>query len=184
MAGTVVSLKAREPRRHVSVQARMLAGDQWHDAAIHNVSRRGIMATCELPLRRGDYVELGSGGNVIVGRVLWARSGRFALRTQDDVDIEALTAPREPYAGPERRRTPRGAGGRTGHHAGDPGRDAVAESVERSRRLASLLQFAFLVLLALGGALLLVTAVATTLGEPMQRASSAMTLSSQEAGRP
>ncbi|MET0180518.1 MAG: PilZ domain-containing protein [Novosphingobium sp.] len=175
----VVSLKLREPRRRVYVQARMLAGDRWSDVTIQNVSRRGLMAYCSPAPARGDYVELRSGRQVIVGRVAWSTGGTFGLRAQDDIDIDQLTGktPGPAYSGVERRSAPRTA-------ARPKPKAPPDEAFERSRRIASLLNYVVFAMLAVGAAILLLTAVHSTLSDPLSRATRAMSAAAGPAGLP
>lgn len=46
--------KARHKRTSTRISARVKAGSVWGDAIVHNVSKRGMMITTDLPVRRGD----------------------------------------------------------------------------------------------------------------------------------
>ena len=125
--------KARHKRTSTRISARVKAGSVWGDAIVHNVSKRGMMITTDLPVRRGDYLDIRRGADVaIVGRVIWHAAGRIGLRTQDDVDLGSLSA--EPtrrkaaFGSDERRATPR---------------VDTRHRVDRSRQISSAIQYAF-----------------------------------------
>jgi len=143
---------SREPRQPVSIGGRFNIGGGWRDLHIRNISPRGIMAACADPPTRGDYVELRCGPQVIVARVVWVRDGRFGARTQDKIDLSALTGGSQPSAGemPERRwrmRAPKSA----------PQQLSLAARFAASRQFSRLFDFASL---AIVGAVLAAVAAA------------------------
>lgn len=88
-------MKAREPRHKVFVRARMNCAGTWQDITIQNVSKRGLLGRpADTVPKRGDYVEVRRGALKIVARVVWAAGPLFGARTQDVIDIAALTATR------------------------------------------------------------------------------------------
>jgi len=91
-----MAMKTREPRHKVLVRARMKAGAGWHDACILNISTRGMMLQAADPPGRGSYLEIRRGAQVIVARVMWTRSHRFGIKSQDLLPIDAITADAAP----------------------------------------------------------------------------------------
>ena len=74
--------KNREWRRCVRVKARIKSSEGWRDAAILNISSRGLLihsACCSKP---GGEVELRGGDQVIWARVVWRRGARAGLRSE------------------------------------------------------------------------------------------------------
>lgn len=97
-------LRVREARRPVNLMARMRTSAGWCDITIRNISSRGFMAQCQMPPRRGFYIEAWRGDVCIVGQVVWCTGSRFGVRTQARIDFQALVASRAiPTAGTERR---------------------------------------------------------------------------------
>src|SRR5690606_30114952 len=86
--------KAREPRRQVILPARMRVGGQWCDVRIRNVSSRGLMAQGEDAPQTGTYVEIRRADQVVIGRTVWRNGDRFGVRTQDQLNVEALLGAR------------------------------------------------------------------------------------------
>lgn len=154
--------KQREPRKPVFVRARMQSGGGWVDVHIRNVSSRGLMGQCPAPPPRGTYIDLRCRSHVIVGRVVWQGGDHFGLYTQERIDVAALLsdAPAKPPS-TERRVRPRPSS------AVSPAVSTAAQ-FERSRRMASLMNFASLAALALIGAVFVADTLSSVLGNPMQ----------------
>jgi hypothetical protein len=144
----------------------MRSGTNWTDICIKNMSSRGLMAETEAPPRRGSYVEIRRGQQVIIGRIIWAEGNRFGLRAQDRVDIDAIVneprLARKPasatQAGPgaERRR--------------DPDRrrlEDIAARAEQSRRRSATFQFLIVVGLGVLAATILASEVYKVLSIPL-----------------
>jgi hypothetical protein len=91
-AGFVISKKPRESRNRFTVAAEMIDGESRTPVTIINISRRGLLASCNKPPSRGHYVEIRRGGTIIVGRVAWSGNQAFGVRSQDDIDFEKLTS--------------------------------------------------------------------------------------------
>jgi hypothetical protein len=87
--------KPREARLAVRLPSRIRIGSGWADACIHNISSRGMMLQSVTPPKPGSYIEVRRGSNIIVGRVIWRRDGFFGIRTQQPIDVRALSAPPE-----------------------------------------------------------------------------------------
>ena len=83
-------MKPREPRQKVLVRARNKTGAGWHDGCILNVSSRGLMLQAADPPPRGSYLEIRRGALVIVARVMWTKSHRFGVKSQDALPVEAI----------------------------------------------------------------------------------------------
>lgn len=115
-------MKTREQRRKVVIPARMRGPAGWQDACILNVSERGMLLQSSAPSPRGAYVEIRRGQHVVVARVIWSQSGKFGVRAQDLLPVEALIARQDAVAGAlldagqaERRSVPRRADDRHDH---------------------------------------------------------------------
>ncbi len=124
-----IGVKSRDKRRNVSLPA-SLRGDAAPCAVtIRNVSVRGLTIAVRGPLpRTGSYVDIRRGALTMTGRVRWADGDCIGVRVQDRIDIPALVA-----------------GPRASAAQGECARDArrmVAERAERSRHIASTIQFA------------------------------------------
>jgi hypothetical protein len=132
-------VKAREPRHKVFVRARMNCAGTWQDITVQNVSKRGMLVRpAEAVPKRGDYVEVRRGALKIVARVVWSAGPLFGARTQDAIDIAALTAARS---------TPAAVTTDTGTPAAERReRPRVEEIAARSQRRAA--AFQHMVLLA------------------------------------
>ena len=138
-------IKAREARRSVVIQARMMDGASWKDVCIRNISSRGLLLHTESPPRPGSYVDIRRGWYTIVGRVIWSSDRQFGVNTQDALSIDDIVQDRSRSRQPsdsvqnaapvERRTSPRNA--------------SHAHKHELNRQLSSTLQFSFLVLLSL-----------------------------------
>lgn len=85
-------MKHRESRHKVMIMARIRVGAAWQDACILNISTRGLMVQAPRPPQRGAYVEIGRGRHVIVARVAWVELHRVGLRSQDQLQVDAIIA--------------------------------------------------------------------------------------------
>lgn len=83
--------KPREQRQAIALQARLRNAGGWTDATICNVSPRGLMLKCIDPPLRGAFVEVRRNDCSVVGLVRWSAGGRFGLRSQDVIDLVALS---------------------------------------------------------------------------------------------
>ena len=105
----------REWRRFVRVKARIKSNDGWRDAAILNVSSRGLMIHSSCGPDPGRPVEIRSGEQAIRARVVWRKGQRLGLRSETTLpvmDLVGLSEPAGIASGPEpvapdRRRIPR-----------------------------------------------------------------------------
>lgn len=82
--------KPREPRQKVLVPARMRSESGHVDIRIKDISSRGMMVEAPYAPERGEYVEILRPGCSVVGRVVWAREGRFGLLSQDRINLHAV----------------------------------------------------------------------------------------------
>ncbi|WP_375391415.1 hypothetical protein [uncultured Sphingomonas sp.] len=152
----------------------MKVASAWSDAVIHNVSSRGLLAAAEDAPAPGTYLEIRRGTNIIVGRVMWRKDRFFGVRTQDAIDLAALSAApqrRDPRAasaparGPERRGMER------------LGRDvATARRLERNRELSRLFQFVVLGSAAIAAGVAVAYEAFVMLAAPLRQASAAMAI--------
>ena len=83
---------ARAARKLAFAKAHMRVGDKWTEIQLANVSSSGVMAKCERPPKVGTEVELKRRGAQITGKVVWAASRRFAVRSSTPIDHAALLA--------------------------------------------------------------------------------------------
>lgn len=151
-------MKAREDRRNVMIPARMRREGRWADVRIRNLSSRGLRVESGLTLTRGSYVELYRHHQIIVARVIWVRGNHSGLRTQDAIDVTGLVTGRADAARvslrvPDAVRSlPRGR---------------PVTRHDRSRNLASMLQFVALAVAAGGCAIAGGQAVRDAFGDPI-----------------
>ncbi len=167
-------LRQREPRIKVLLPSRMKVGSAWADAVIHNVSSRGLLAAAEDAPAPGAYLEIRRGTNIIVGRVMWRKDRFFGVRTQDAIDLAALSAtpqrpsPRaaiEAARGPERRGTDRLS------------RDvATARRLERNRELSRLFQLVVVGSAAVAAGAAVAYEAYEVLAAPLRQATHAMAI--------
>lgn len=164
------SYRPREERKPTRLLARLNHDGTWSDALILNVSSRGLMAQCDEPPRRGEFIEFRRGGNIIVAQVRWSSDRRFGVLAQDAIDLTALSDDRHRRGPPnlDRRTTPRPPGKSL------PTRADLAARAEASARLGRAIEFAFVAgAVVVAGALVADTA-GSTLGAATQRARIAM----------
>jgi hypothetical protein len=164
----IATVKPREPRLNVMIQARVRVGASWNDACILNLSTRGMMVRAPAAPDRGSYLEIRRGAHVIVARVIWSNADRFGVQTQDPIpaaDIirgtsDASTTPDPGNVGLAERRASR--------------RPAVPTS-EASRWRGMAMEFATFGFLGGIGALLILSAVTELFGGPLAALETALT---------
>ena len=83
-------MKPREHRHRVLIRAKMRAGGLPVDACIRDISSKGMMIQSKAPPPRGTYVEVITGTQRIVGRVVWGGSMRFGINTRDKIHVELV----------------------------------------------------------------------------------------------
>lgn len=149
------------------IKARMRAGATWGDALILNLSSRGMLVRADQPLGRGSYLEIRLGSHVIVVWVVWSRSGRLGVQTQDLVPADSLmsdpsgtAAPRAPghASGQERRAAPR----------------STALRHESNRQKARVAEFAVIAAVCGIAALLIAIAGIEIVAKPLAEAQAAL----------
>jgi len=84
------SVHDRQPRHTVSLRAQLRDASSWHEVAICNVSRQGLMLKGESVPARGTFVEIQRGQLRIVGQVRWSRGARCGVRSRDPIDLSSL----------------------------------------------------------------------------------------------
>lgn len=139
MAALQAGYRSREDRVKVLIPSRMRLDSSWCDVVIHNISSRGMMVASDQPPPARSYVEIRRGTQVIVGKVMWTKGRFFGLKSQDRLSVQAIVAePRlagKPQAAADRQSTERRADSRLIAEA------QLARRVERSRAVASLVQY-------------------------------------------
>jgi hypothetical protein len=145
----------------------MRSGAAWTDIVIKSMSVRELTAETTQPPRRGSFVEIRRGTQVIIGCVIWSEAERFGVRAQDRIDIDAVvTEPR--LASRPARNSDAASGGEERRH--DPerrGAENIAEGAEQSRRRSAALQFVIVVSLGGIAAAVLASAVYDALSVPL-----------------
>jgi Flp pilus assembly pilin Flp len=142
----------RAPRHKVLIRARMRAGGPQMDVCIRDVSARGMLVQADYAPAPRSYVEILLDGQSIAGRVIWAKERRFGVATREQIDMGAVQ--RGAKATPVAAERPRLPGTRTVP-------TNVQHSLDRNRRVATALQFGFLIA---AGAVAAVAAAATVHG--------------------
>ena len=133
----------------------MKAGAAWHDTCILNISSRGMLMQAGVPPVRGTYLEIRRGPVLIIAQVMWTKSHRFGVKSQDVLSIDSITCqaiPTDPpaAASPERRQAAR------------PGLPAD----ERSRLQGRAMEYGFAAALAVSGAVFVAGEVYAILAKP------------------
>lgn len=158
-------MKPRESRKKVLLRARMRAGATWSDACIVNASSRGFGMQSAQPPTRGTFVEVRKGHHCIVARVVWASGHRFGVRTQDLIDLHAITA--EGVSGNKQRSENIEAQAAPVRAKDLPERSD--QTAERSRFLARSMEHAWVALAALTAAVFLFDGLQQAFAKPMSR---------------
>ncbi len=157
-------MKPREPRHKVLVRARMKAGPEWHDTCILNISSRGMMMQAADPPVRGSYLEIRRGALVIVAKVMWTRGHRLGVRTQDVLPIDTIVSDvAVPLVGEGVRVGERRINAR-------PTLSAAA----RSRHQGRMIEYGFVITLAVAAAGFAASEVHALLASPVQDVTAAL----------
>lgn len=142
------------------LKARLRLPGGWSDGCILNVSSRGMMVQTSSAPAKGSYLEVRRNANVIIGRVVWSTKHRFGIRTQDNVDLDALERPpsedapsQTDAAQPIERRRQR----RVDENRGD-----------RNRLIGRAIEFGGVVLMVSAAAITAVGAVGDVFASPLQ----------------
>ena len=83
-------MKPREHRHKVLIRAKLRAGGLPTDACIRDISSTGMLIQSKAPPARGTYVEVITGSQTIVGRVVWGADMRFGISTREKLHIEVI----------------------------------------------------------------------------------------------
>lgn len=142
--------RKRDQRRKLAIAVRLKVGSRWGDATVLNASERGLMVRASEPPEYGSYVEVRRGAGVgIVARVIWRRGNEVGLRTQDEVNVQALMRP--PLKGRNRGRAASNMGASADVGPSEP----IGVRLEGNRQKGSLLQYS-----ALGGGVVVAACLA------------------------
>jgi hypothetical protein len=141
-------LKARETRRQLFMRARMRAGGAPVDVCIRNISSRGMLLQASAPPPRGTYVEIICPFHTIVARVIWAQDRRFGVQTRLPMDVSAVVGD---TAAPRAPKSPSPAITLASWAEQRPISD-IQRRLDRSRRLSSVMEFAFFLVLSAAAA--------------------------------
>lgn len=160
--------KKRDQRRTISLTVQLRHEDGWFDVTIADVSSRGLMIKSARPPNRGTFIEVCHRSVRVVGQVVWSTGNRFGVRTQDPIDLEALS---QGAIAPMKRGGERGTVPRSATVAQ---RTTDIELTQASKRFAVVFNW---VVVAAAGALaaaLVADVALTTLKAPLDAAMRAM----------
>ena len=149
-------MRAREDRRPVSITARMRSEGGWADVAIRNVSAHGMLLLADPPPPAGSYLEIRTADAQYSARTIWADGRRFGVRTRERIDLGRL------LGRPARYDAAPAAG------AARPSRSRRTDSAARSRMLGRLMQYGFMLAVAVAAAVTLDHLVHEALNNPLQ----------------
>lgn len=167
-------MRPREARIPVMIASRMRADGRWCDVRIHNISSRGMLLAADEAPGVGAYVEIRRGTQIIIGRVMWAKDRYFGLRSQEKLPVQAIIAEPRLTSRPHVAKADGAAtdGAKAGERrSGDrlAAENRAAHQAERSRALASMIQFGALACAGLGIAGWAASAVHGLLSAPAQQ---------------
>lgn len=159
-------MKKRELRRNVSVAAEMRLEGERLGVRVMNISARGMLVRCGATPVRGDYVDITRGSQRVIGRVVWSKDGKFGLRTQDRIDVDAFIDPES------------GKSSKASAHEIDASHDRALATAEqclaRSQHFSAVLQFGFLAIGVVAAAALLAHSVHDLLGASLGQVAEAL----------
>jgi len=161
-----VGYKPRETRHPVLIPARMKAGPSWVEVVIHNLSSGGALLACDDAPKRGTYVDIRRGKQMIVGRVVWRKERFFGIQAQGRLDVSAIINEPRLASRPGAAKSLDGAAERRSQSrmAADA---RIARQLENSRRWSSAFQFGIFLVLAVSAAGFAASAIYQTLSEPL-----------------
>lgn len=81
-----------EPRVRATLRARLRDSQGDREIRILDLSSRGVLAACESPPLRGEFIELTIGRHSVVGQVKWSGATRFGLVLRERVSVSAVIA--------------------------------------------------------------------------------------------
>lgn len=76
-----------EDRTTAILRARLRDGGPEREAAVLDLSSRGLMAAAQPPPRRGTIIEMNVGRHSLVGQVQWCEGNRFGVRLRERIDV-------------------------------------------------------------------------------------------------
>lgn len=166
-------MRPREPRQKVVIQAGMRTEGTRANICIRDISSGGLLIQTASPPPRGTYVEIFMGCHTIVGRVVWRKDRRFGIQTRERLNVTAVIKGRGLRASsPEIVMADPPFVARSNPRAGTA--ETLAERAERARRMSAAFQFASIAAGGVAGALLIVSAVQSTLARPLETISSSL----------
>jgi len=133
----------------------------WSDVIIQNVSKHGMMMRTARPPSPGSYIEIRKAAMVVVARAIWVRDQFFGVRSQDRIELEDLFDQTNQQMG-----AAIGLADANGDRRKQPRVQSPAEKAERSRRFATLFQFAVLAIVAGIAGLMIAQGVGEVLSTP------------------
>lgn len=157
MLDRATGLKARETRRQVFLRARMRAGGGLGEICIRNISTRGMLLQAAAPPPRGTYIEILLPAHTVVARVVWVKDRRFGVHTRDAMDLNTLLG--MAGLGEAASRRPDTPVAALAPKSGALTLAQLRERHERSRRLSSWFEFAFMAVCAAAIAAVAVEAI-------------------------
>lgn len=159
-------MKPREPRRKVLIKARMRLNGGFRDVRIRDISSKGLLLEADLAPQRGTYLEVFRGRHLIIARVVWSQENRFGVLAQDRMNIEAIVS--EPDRSGVRRIDP--TSGLPEERRSEPRLTSreISRRATHSRYMSAALQFVFMVMLGLSGAVTLFGVVSQSFATPMR----------------
>lgn len=80
----------KDARAKALIRARLRGVGGSRDVCILDVSARGLLVTGADPPRRGQFVELLTGQQSLVGHVEWSSTRRFGVSLRTRIDVGAL----------------------------------------------------------------------------------------------
>ena len=140
---------------------------------ILNISSRGMLLQAASPPPRGSYLEIRRSAFVIIAKVMWTRNHRFGVRSQDVLPVDAIIADAVvPIVGEGVRVGERRAGARP-----------KLATEQRSRHHGRMMEYGFIVTLAMAGAGFAATEVHALLAGPADAVTAALSGTERQVDR-
>lgn len=128
-----------EDRTTAILRASLRDGGTEREAAVLDLSSRGLMAAAQPPPRRGTIIELNVGRHSLVGQVQWTEGNRFGVKLRERIDVLVVIGNE---AGPSALKAARQA----------RGKPSVAARLAYSRHVARGFTYGIAVAVAVGAA--------------------------------